>query len=80
MTVRSEVISFNPVLESLQNFRIADQPIADQTKNIIKIATWNLCIGLTNKKDYVSQMITVNKIDICCMPEIDIKKTMIASC
>ena len=29
----------------------------DESK--IKIATWNLCLGLTNKKDYVSQMITV---------------------
>ena len=44
----------------------------DESK--IKIATWNLCLGLTNKKDYVSQMITVNKIDICCMQEIDVKK------
>ena len=50
----------------------------DESK--IKIATWNLCLGLTNKKDYVLQIITVNKIDICCMQEIDVKKTMIATC
>ena len=37
--------------------------------NKIKIATWNLCLGLTNKKDYVSLM---NKIDIYCMQEIDL--------
>ena len=43
-------------------------------KSKIKIATWNLCLGLTNKKDYVLQIITVNKIDICCMQEIDVKK------
>ena len=44
------------------------------------LVSTNLCLGLTNKKDYVSQMITVNKIDICCMQEIDVKKTMIATC
>ena len=31
----------------------------------IKIASWNLCLGLTNKKDYVSQMILNVKIDVC---------------
>ena len=36
----------------------------------IKIASWNLCRGLMNKKDYVSQMINLNKIDICCLQEI----------
>ena len=40
----------------------------------IKIASWNLCLGLANKKDYVASMIKENKIDICCVQEIDIKK------
>ena len=31
----------------------------------IKIASWNLCLGLMNKKNYVSQMIIDEKIDIC---------------
>ena len=39
-----------------------------------KIATWNLCLGLMNKKDYVSQMLLNEKIDICCMQEIELKK------
>ena len=38
----------------------------------IKIASWNLCLGLMNKKDYVSQMINLNKIDICCLQEIEL--------
>ena len=29
----------------------------------INIASWNLRLGLMNKKDYVSQMIISNKID-----------------
>ena len=39
----------------------------------IKIATWNLCLGLTNKKDYVTEIIKEKKIDICCMQETDVK-------
>ena len=41
-------------------------------KNKIRIASWNLCLGLANKKDYVSQMILSNKMDICCMQETEI--------
>ena len=37
-----------------------------------KIASWNVCLGLANKKDVVSKMITENKIDICCLQETDI--------
>ena len=40
----------------------------------INIASWNLCLGLLNKKDYVSQMIISNKIDICCLQEIELKQ------
>ena len=31
----------------------------------IKIANWNVCLGLANKKDYVAEMIKLNNIDIC---------------
>ena len=41
-------------------------------EDTIKIASWNLCLGLANKKDYVSQMILANKIDICCLQEVEI--------
>ena len=40
---------------------------------IIKLATWNLCLGLINKKMYVTEMMKLNRIDVCCLQEIDIK-------
>ena len=39
----------------------------------IKIASWNLCLGLMNMKNYVTQLIMDEKIDICCLQEIDLK-------
>ena len=39
----------------------------------ITIGTWNLCLGLRNKKDYVSKIIKEHKIDIVCLQEIDIE-------
>ena len=39
----------------------------------IKIASWNLCLGLMNKKTYVSQTIMNEKIEMCCLQEIDVK-------
>ena len=44
----------------------------NKSKNIT-IGSWNLCLGLRNKKDYVSKMIKENKIDIICSQENDIK-------
>ena len=46
-----------------------------EIKNIknIKIATWNLCLGLKNKKDYVSKVINEQKLDIVCLQETDIE-------
>ena len=40
--------------------------------NNVTLASWNLCLGLANKKDLVSKIIMENKIDICAMQEIDI--------
>ena len=39
----------------------------------IKMAMWNLCLGLTNKKDYVTEIIKEKRIDICCMQEKDVR-------
>jgi exonuclease III len=39
---------------------------------IIKIATWNLCLGFLNKKDIVLDTLKRNKIDICCMQETEL--------
>ena len=41
---------------------------------MIKIATWNLCLGLKKKKDYVYDTIRKEKIDICMLQEVEINK------
>ena len=38
----------------------------------MKIATWNVCLGLTTKKDEISRTLIQNNIDICCIQEADI--------
>ena len=40
----------------------------------IKIASWNLCLGLPNKKDIVLSELESNKIDVCCMQETELEK------
>ena len=53
------------------------QPTTDITMNLktknITIATWNLCLGLRNKKDYVSKIINEHKLDIVCLQETEIE-------
>jgi hypothetical protein len=38
----------------------------------IRIATWNLCLGLAGKKNLVKNYINENKVDICCLQEIEL--------
>ena len=38
----------------------------------MKIATWNLCLGLSNKKDTVCDYLAVNNITACCLQETEI--------
>ena len=38
------------------------------------IATWNLCLGLSNTKDYVHQTLHEQKIDVCLLQEEEIEK------
>ena len=38
----------------------------------LRIATWNLCLGLSNKKNIVKQYMKFNNIDVCCMQEVDL--------
>ena len=38
-----------------------------------KIATWNLCLGFQNKRDLVLSELASNKIDVCCLQEIELK-------
>ena len=38
----------------------------------VKVSTWNLCLGLPNKKDVIIKQLLLNNIDICCMQETEI--------
>ena len=42
---------------------------------MIKVATWNICLGLKNKKDYVYEKLLQEKIDICALQEVEVDKT-----
>ena len=42
--------------------------------NMIKVATWNLCLGLKSKKDYVYDTLRKENIDICVLQEVEINK------
>ena len=39
-------------------------------KNNFKIATWNVCLGIANKKDIVTETLKQEKISVCCLQEI----------
>ena len=43
---------------------------------MIKIATWNLCLGLFNKKEYVYQTLNYENIDLCLFQEAEIEKDL----
>ena len=36
------------------------------------LATWNICLGIINKKDYIYEVIKEKKIDICLLQEVEI--------
>ena len=38
----------------------------------MKLASWNLCLGLKKKKDYVINTLRREKIDICLLQEVEI--------
>ena len=40
---------------------------------MISLATWNICLGLKNKKDYVYDTLSENNIDICAIQEVEIE-------
>ena len=33
----------------------------------LKLATWNLCLGLSNKKDIVTSYLKLHSVDVCCL-------------
>ena len=41
---------------------------------MFNVATWNLCLGLKNKKDIVYGCLVEEKIDIALLQEVDIVK------
>ena len=41
---------------------------------VIKIASWNVCLGLKNKKEVIYQEIRDKNIDICLLQEVEITK------
>ena len=43
---------------------------------MIKIASWNVCLGLTQKKLEISRKIVEENIDICCLQETEIKSEL----
>ena len=44
----------------------------ENTNKNIKIGSWNLCLGLPNKKDIVTQYLNENNIAICCLQETEV--------
>ncbi len=38
----------------------------------IKIATWNLCLGLFHKKDYVRTLLNENELDVLALQETEL--------
>ena len=41
-------------------------------ENKLNIATWNLCLGIANKKDTVTSYLTKNNIHVCCLQETEV--------
>jgi exonuclease III len=46
--------------------------ILSRKKSIIKFATWNVCHGLTSKKDEIQRIFKNEDIDICLIQEAQI--------
>ena len=42
----------------------------------LKVASWNVCLGLTNKKDFIIHEIRKEQIDICCLQECEVSCTL----
>ena len=43
-------------------------------ESYLKISTWNLCLGLPNKKDLVCDYLKMNNVSACCMQETEIQR------
>ena len=38
----------------------------------LRLGTWNLCLGLPNKKDYVTHTLEKNNLSVCCLQECEV--------
>ena len=41
---------------------------------MLKIATWNICLGFKNKKDYIYKTLNANEVMICALQELELPK------
>ena len=41
-------------------------------ESTIKFSTWNLCLGLSNKRDMVTDILNQNNVSVCCLQETEI--------
>ena len=38
----------------------------------LRIGTWNLCLGFSNKKEMITDYLKTKNINVCCLQETDI--------
>ena len=43
-----------------------------QSMDNLRIGTWNLCLGLPNKKEMITEYLKSKNINICCLQETDV--------
>ena len=43
-----------------------------ESKTNLKLRSWNLCLGLPNKKDIVTNYLKMQNLDICCLQETEV--------
>ena len=41
---------------------------------MIKLSTWNVCLGMRNKKEVIYETLKNERIDICALQEVEIPK------
>ena len=45
-----------------------------KNNNKLSIATWNVCLGIANKKDTVTETLNHEGIKVCCIQETEIEQ------
>ena len=51
---------------------VSEKNITIMPEQQIKIATWNLCLGLLNKRDYIKMLLNTEQIHLLNMQETEI--------